>query len=88
MTDSTRISVFTVCTDGLTDAWKAFLMEMKMSNWTNVLDAKTDSDIQKKYATWNLPTMYLLNKNKEIVAKRLKTEDLPEIVKAIFSEKK
>ena len=88
MTDSTRISFFTVCTDGLTDAWKAFLTEMKMGNWTNVLDAKTDSDIQKKYATWNLPTLYLLNKNKEIVAKRLKSEDLPEIVKAIFSEKK
>ena len=88
MTDSTRISVFTVCTDGLTDAWKAFLTEMKMGNWTNVLDAKTDSDIQKKYATWNLPTLYLLNKNKEIVAKRLKSEDLSEIVKAIFSEKK
>ena len=87
MTDTARISVFTVCTDGLTDAWKAFLAEMKMSNWTNVLDAKTDSDIQKNYATWNLPTLYLLNKKKEIVAKRLKAEDLPDIVKAIFSEK-
>jgi peroxiredoxin len=84
MTDSTKISVFTVCTDGLKDAWTAFLTEMKMTNWTNVLDAKTDSDIQKKYATWNLPTLYLLDKEKRIVAKRLKAEDLPEIIKLIF----
>ena len=61
---------------------------MKMTNWLNVLDTKTDSDIQKKYATWNLPTLYLLDKEKKIVAKRLKAEDLPEMIKAIFSENK
>ena len=88
MTDSTKISVFTVCTDGLKEPWRAFLTEMKMTNWLNVLDTKTDSDIQKKYATWNLPTLYLLDKEKKIVAKRLKAEDLPEMIKAIFSENK
>ncbi len=88
MTDSTKISVFTVCTDGLKDAWLGFLSELKMENWTNVLDAKTDSDIQKKYATWNLPTLYLVDKQKKIAAKRLKAEDLPDVVKAIFSDKK
>jgi alpha-beta hydrolase superfamily lysophospholipase len=88
MTDSTKISVFTVCTDGIKDAWTAFLTEQKMTNWTNVLDTKMDSDIQKRYATWNLPTLYLINKDKQIVAKRIKAEDLPELIKAIFSEKK
>jgi peroxiredoxin len=88
MTDSTKISVFAVCTDGLKDAWMGFLTELKMNNWTNVLDTKTDSAIQKKYATWNLPTLYLINKEKQIAAKRLKAEDLPDIIKAIFSDKK
>lgn len=88
MTDSTKISVFTVCTDGLNAPWQAFLTEMKMMNWTNVLDTKTDSDIQKQYATWNLPTLYLLDKEKKIVAKRLKAEDLPDVIKAIFAENK
>jgi peroxiredoxin len=88
MTDSTKISVFAVCTDGLKDAWMGFLSELKMTNWTNVLDAKTDSDIQKEYATWNLPTLYLVDKQKRIVAKRLKAEDLPDIIKAISSERK
>ena len=45
-------------------------------------------DIQKKYATWNLPTLYLLDKEKKIVAKRLKAEDLPDLIKAIFAEDK
>jgi peroxiredoxin len=88
MTDSTKISVFAVCTDGLKDPWQAFLTEMKITNWLNVLDTKTDSDIQKKYATWNLPTLYLLDKEKKIVAKRFKAEDLPDMIKAIFSENK
>jgi peroxiredoxin len=88
MTDPTKISVFTVCTDGIKDTWTAFLTEQKMTNWTNVLDTKMDSDIQKKYATWNLPTLYLVNKEKQIVAKRIKAEELPELIKTIFSEKK
>ena len=88
MTDSTKISVFAVCTDGLKDPWRAFLTEMKITNWLNVLDTKTDSDSQKKYATWNLPTLYLLDKEKKIIAKRLKAEDLPDLIKTIFAENK
>jgi hypothetical protein len=72
----------------LKEPWLGFLAENKMTNWTNVLDTKTDSDIQKNYATWNLPTLYFIDKEKKIVAKRLKAEDLPDIIKAIFSDKK
>ena len=87
-TDSTNMTIFTVCTDGLQAPWKAFLTEMNLSNWTNVITPDIDSDVQKKYAAWKLPVIYLLDKDKKILAKRLKVENLQNIFKAIKIEKK
>ncbi len=78
--DTKKLKVFTVCTDGAREPWLSFLEEMKMNNWTNVLDSKPDTDIQKKYVTWNLPVLYLLDKNKTILANRVKPENLPELL--------
>lgn len=74
--DNKKLKVFTVCTDGVREPWLSFLEEMKMKDWTNVLDTAPDTDIQKKYVTWNLPVLYLLDKNKTILANRIKPENL------------
>lgn len=78
--DSKKLKVFTVCTDGVREPWLSFLEEMKMKDWTNVLDTAPDTDIQKKYVTWNLPVLYLLDKNKTIVANRIKPENLQNLI--------
>ena len=87
-TEPSKLKIFTICTDGERAPWLAFLEKNKMKNWVNVLDEKPDSDIQKNYATWNLPVIYLLDKDKRIVAKRLKAENLPDLLRVLFSEKK
>ncbi|MBL7814662.1 MAG: redoxin domain-containing protein [Saprospiraceae bacterium] len=84
--DSSKLTIFTVCTDGQKEPWLAFINEMKMQNWKNVLDTKQDSDIQKKYATWNLPVMYLLDKNKNIVANRIRVDNLPDLIKSLYEK--
>lgn len=86
--DSSKIKVFTVCTDGMREPWLAFLDEMKMKDWTNVLDTKHDSEIQKKYVTWNLPVIYLLDKNKNILANRVKHDNLPDLLRGLFDNNK
>lgn len=78
--DSKKLKVFTVCTDGVRESWLPFLEDMKMKDWINVLDKQPDTDIQKKYVTWNLPVLYLLNKNKTILANRIKPENLSELM--------
>ena len=78
--DSKKLKVFTVCTDGVREPWLSFLEEMKMKDWVNVIDKQPDTDIQKKYVTWNLPVLYLLDRNKTIVANRIKPENLHELI--------
>ena len=78
--DSKKLKVFTVCTDGVREPWLSFLEEMKMKDWINVIDKQPDTDIQKKYVTWNLPVLYLLDRNKTIVANRIKPENLHELI--------
>ena len=86
--DNNKLKVFTVCTDGQREPWLAFMDEMKMKDWINVLDSKQDSDIQKKYVTWNLPVIYLLDKNKTILANRIKPESLPDLLRGLFENNK
>jgi peroxiredoxin len=83
--DSSKLKVMTVCTDAQREPWLAFLDEMHMKNWTNMLDTKLESEIQKKYVTWNLPVIYLLDKNKIIIANRIKPEKLPDLLKGLFN---
>jgi hypothetical protein len=87
-TDTSKLKVFAVCTDGQREPWLAFLNEMHIKDWVNVLDTQTDSEIQKKYVTWNLPVIYLLDKNKNILANRIKAENLPDLLKGLFDNSK
>ncbi len=87
-TDSSKLKVFTVCTDGQRAPWISFVEEMRMQNWTNVLDSQPDSEIQKKYSTWNLPVVFLLDKNKNILANRVKVENLPDLLRGLFESNK
>ncbi len=82
--DNKKLKVMTVCTDGVREAWLFFLTDMKMTNWINVLDEKPETDIQKKYVTWNLPVLYLLDKDKTILANRIKPEKLPDLLRGVF----
>jgi peroxiredoxin len=86
--DNSRITIFTVCTDGERNPWLTFIDEMKMKDWTNVLDEKLNTELQKKYVTWNLPVMYLLDKNKTILANRIKPENLPDLLRGLLEMEK
>lgn len=86
--DTAKLKVLTVCTDGQREPWLSFLTEMRMTDWINVLDTQPDSEIQKKYVTWNLPVIYLLDKNKNILANRIKPENLPDLLRGLFENNK
>ena len=81
-TDTTKIKTMSVCTDGIRETWLPFLQKNK-SDWVNVLDTKTNSDIQKQYAAFNLPVVYLLDKQKKIIAKHFTVEVLKKMLEQI-----
>ena len=86
-TDSSVMKTYTVCTDGTRETWLPFI-EKNKSNWVNVLDTQTDSDIQKSFAALSLPIVYLLDKDKKIIAKYITPDMLKKILEQIQVKEK
>ena len=70
------------------DEWKKFLEEQKIEDWLNVADISFDdegnplanSDWRDKYDIYSTPVVYLLDKEKRILAKRINHDQLKEII--------
>lgn len=73
------------------DKWQDFIKEHHMEEWTNVYeseaqkkaveDAKTPS-YKQLYDVTQTPTLYLLDKDKRIIAKKLTLEQMDEVLQA------
>jgi thiol-disulfide isomerase/thioredoxin len=69
--------------------WKDFINEHKMNNWVNVYETEAQRKIveQSKQASYKqlydviqTPTLYLLDKDKKIIAKKLTMEQLDDLL--------
>jgi hypothetical protein len=77
-----------VATEFDVDEWKKFLKEQKIEDWLNVADISFDdegnplanSDWRDKYDIYSTPVVYLLDKEKRILAKRINHDQLKEII--------
>ncbi|MFC5409414.1 DUF5106 domain-containing protein [Larkinella bovis] len=62
---------------GKTDVlWKKFIREFKLQSLLNVYGPSAPVDYKKKYDVYSTPTVYVLDKDKKILARRLPVEDL------------
>lgn len=74
--DPYGIQVFAVGTDTDTEGWKKYIRENDL-NWINVNGNQSFSvDYHELYDIFSTPTIYLLDKNKRIIAKRISVEQL------------
>ncbi len=84
------VKVFAVNTsDAAVDAWKEFVNEHHFTDWTNVYqtkEAKTADETANRanyrqlYDVFQTPTMYLLDKDKHIIAKGLSLLQFDEVM--------
>lgn len=77
------VAIMTVATDGNQEDWKKFIKEMKWENLVNTygLVASRQVNYNKDYDVITTPTVYVLDKNKKIIARRLGVEDLEPFLK-------
>jgi thiol-disulfide isomerase/thioredoxin len=86
------LKIFAVAkeTDGTQKDWTAFISEHKLHEWTHVYYSKStekkriDAGIpgySQLYDVMSFPTLYLLDKEKRIVAKKLTYEQMDEVLK-------
>lgn len=87
--DSVHIYAVSKETDGSKKDWTDFISEKKLADWTHVYyskaddKARTDNGIpgySQLYDVLSFPTIYLLDKDKRIVAKKLALEQIDDVL--------
>ena len=70
-------------------AWKKFITEKKLSGWTHAYQTKAAKDAEERagvpnyrqlYDIFKTPTLYLLDKEKRIIAKQLSLEQFDDLI--------
>ncbi|MCB2220545.1 MAG: redoxin domain-containing protein [Bacteroidetes bacterium] len=75
-TDTLNVKVFAVCTDTNLVKWKKYIRDQDL-NWVHVNGTRSVTpDYHGLYDINVTPTIFLLDENKKILAKRLKVEQL------------
>jgi len=70
-----NIEVFTVCTTSDKQKWIQYIEENKLV-WINGWDPQRTSHFDRYYNVQSTPMVYILDKNKNIIAKKLSADDI------------
>jgi thiol-disulfide isomerase/thioredoxin len=82
------IKVFAVFTQHETEKWTSFIEEQQLEEWINVYDPYNQSNYRNLYDIYSTPVIYLLDKDKKIIAKRIGTDQIPGFIDHHFKLKK
>lgn len=83
------VKIYGVMVDGGRTEWIQFIKDHNLSDWTHVYETKEHQEATEKagqpgfrqlYDVYQTPTLYLLDKDKRIVAKKLSYEQLDEVI--------
>lgn len=86
-----NVKIYAVMTEGDTSAWKKYIADHQLDYWTNVYQSLEMMMEEKKmqmasykqlYDITQTPTLYLLDKEKRIIAKKLTPLQLNEMLEA------
>jgi hypothetical protein len=92
---SKGIQVFATSIVREMDLWKKFIVEFKIQSWINGIDihknVKTGkeeyfTDFRNTFDVYSTPIVYILDKNKRIIGKRIPVDKIQEFIE--FTEKK
>ncbi|WP_266368078.1 redoxin domain-containing protein [Tellurirhabdus rosea] len=70
------VQVYAVAVANTPEKWQEFIKTQSFQGMTNVYGPSAGLDYKKKYDVYSTPTVYLLDKDKKILARRLPVEDL------------
>ena len=73
------IEVFSVCTTGNKAEWTKYIEENGLS-WINGWDPNRSTRFDYYYNIQSTPMIYILDRNKKIIAKKLSVDDIPSFI--------
>ncbi|GHB72434.1 TlpA family protein disulfide reductase [Persicitalea jodogahamensis] len=68
--------VLTIATDQSPEDWKKFIKDYKLEELSNGFDYTYKHDFRTEYDVYTTPTIYVLDKNKKIIARKMPIEQL------------
>ncbi len=74
------IVVFAVYTQHDKEEWQKFVDEKNLHDWINVWDRYNFTNFRNLYDIYSTPTIYILDKNKKIIAKRIGVEQIEKFI--------
>ncbi len=74
------IQVYAANIERKDDEWLKFVRSKKIRGWLNVRDSKNHTDFKITYDIYATPVLYVLDKNKVIIAKRIGYENLDDFL--------
>ncbi len=83
------VALYGVMVDGGKEAWSQFIKDHNLTGWTHVYETKEHQDAVEKagqpgfrqlYDVYQTPILYLLDKDKRIIAKKLSYQQLDEVI--------
>ncbi len=80
-----KIDVFALSLTTEPKTWKDYIRENKLP-WTNVHDPNHESNFRRHFDVYSTPVVYLLGKDKKIIAKRLSIEQVREFIEKGITE--
>ncbi len=72
--------VLAVAVEQSPDEWKKFIQEFKLQRAINAYDFTFRNDYRHQFDVWTTPTVYVLDKNKTIIARKLPIEQLEDFI--------
>jgi thiol-disulfide isomerase/thioredoxin len=82
------IEVLAIQTQLKEKPWIDFIKNKKIEDWINAYDQYMITNFRNNYDIYSTPTLYLLDKDKKIIAKRLAVEQIEKIIEYYEKEKK
>jgi hypothetical protein len=81
------VGAMVLATDLLVDGWKKYFNEKGYTEWVAVVDPEETSGYKWKYNVSSTPIIYVLDKEKRIVGKRLSADNLPGYMEFLLKQK-
>lgn len=73
------VEIFAVNTEADRARWIDYIVTNEL-NWINVNDAHNQTGFREKYDIWSTPLLFVLDANKEIIAKKISVEQAEDII--------
>jgi peroxiredoxin len=84
---SKNVEVLAICTTTDSKRWHEFIVDNDL-DWINLADLASVTHFKYYYDVRSTPTVYILDKDKKILLKKIATEDIPDIIDQLIAREK